>query len=293
MTTTVDRAEINRRNAARSTGPRTPEGKQRSRFNALSTASAPRSPSCRARTPMPSAAASTPGPTPWRPSTKSSGSWSSRRRRPRGRSSGPTGSRLAAWPPRSTTPRPTAWMPAAPRPTGWAGCCSAATAGPPTPPSPGRSSRSWPPGSRTGPPTRPGSPSGRSSDAWRRPPRGAPGCSALGRAPRPARAGPGLERGPVRRGRPALGAAAAEPGSRAMGRPQDEPVFRGRRRARSPAATRSSTRSSRRRWMRRSPRRSRRRIAASCSGSWWTCRRPTRPGSGRRCWEWSSGRAGD
>jgi hypothetical protein len=30
-----DRAEINRRNAARSTGPRTAEGKSRSRFNAL------------------------------------------------------------------------------------------------------------------------------------------------------------------------------------------------------------------------------------------------------------------
>src|SRR5262249_43521981 len=34
-TTTPDRAEINRRNAQKSTGPRTPAGKERSRFNAV------------------------------------------------------------------------------------------------------------------------------------------------------------------------------------------------------------------------------------------------------------------
>ncbi len=45
MTTTIDRAEINRRNAARSTGPRTPEGKSRSRFNAVKHG-------CRARLPI-------------------------------------------------------------------------------------------------------------------------------------------------------------------------------------------------------------------------------------------------
>ena len=33
--TTSTRAEINRRNAMRSTGPKSTEGKQRSRFNAL------------------------------------------------------------------------------------------------------------------------------------------------------------------------------------------------------------------------------------------------------------------
>ena len=35
MTTTPDRAEINRRNSRRSTGPRSPEGKTQSRMNAI------------------------------------------------------------------------------------------------------------------------------------------------------------------------------------------------------------------------------------------------------------------
>ena len=35
VTNTVDRAEVNRRNAKRSTGPKTPQGKSRSRFNAV------------------------------------------------------------------------------------------------------------------------------------------------------------------------------------------------------------------------------------------------------------------
>ena len=35
MTTTIDRAEINRRNSMRSTGPKSPEGKLRSKFNAV------------------------------------------------------------------------------------------------------------------------------------------------------------------------------------------------------------------------------------------------------------------
>ncbi len=52
---------------------------------------------------------------------------------------------------------------------------------------------------------------------------------ALGRAPRPARAGRRLGRGPVRPGRPALGAAAAGPGSRALGSAQAGPVPRGPR----------------------------------------------------------------
>jgi hypothetical protein len=45
MTTTIDRAEINRRNAAKSTGPRTPGGKARPRFNAVKHG-------CRARLPI-------------------------------------------------------------------------------------------------------------------------------------------------------------------------------------------------------------------------------------------------
>src|SRR5262245_47080817 len=35
MTTPIDRAAINRRNAAKSTGPRSPEGKRSAKFNAL------------------------------------------------------------------------------------------------------------------------------------------------------------------------------------------------------------------------------------------------------------------
>ena len=35
MTTTIDRGEINRRNSMRSTGPRSPEGKLRSKYNAV------------------------------------------------------------------------------------------------------------------------------------------------------------------------------------------------------------------------------------------------------------------
>ena len=45
MTTPIDRAEINRRNSKRSTGPRTPEGRARSRFNAVKHG-------CRARLPI-------------------------------------------------------------------------------------------------------------------------------------------------------------------------------------------------------------------------------------------------
>jgi hypothetical protein len=45
VTTTIDRAEINRRNARRSTGPRTPQGKSRSRLNAVKHG-------CRARLPI-------------------------------------------------------------------------------------------------------------------------------------------------------------------------------------------------------------------------------------------------
>jgi hypothetical protein len=45
VTTPIDRAEINRRNSKRSTGPRTPEGRARSRFNAVKHG-------CRARLPI-------------------------------------------------------------------------------------------------------------------------------------------------------------------------------------------------------------------------------------------------
>ena len=45
VSTPIDRAEINRRNSRRSTGPKTPEGKARSRFNAVKHG-------CRARSPI-------------------------------------------------------------------------------------------------------------------------------------------------------------------------------------------------------------------------------------------------
>ena len=77
MTTKIDRAEINRRNAAYSTGPRTAHGKARSVSTPSSTDAATGCRSSPARTPRLTRAASTPGSASSGPPTPSSTTWSS------------------------------------------------------------------------------------------------------------------------------------------------------------------------------------------------------------------------
>ena len=72
--TSSRRAEANRRNAQKSTGPRTAEGKARSRFNAVKHGMSAATPSSPARTRPPSTTASSDGPGTWRPATTSSSS---------------------------------------------------------------------------------------------------------------------------------------------------------------------------------------------------------------------------
>ena len=182
MTTTIDRAEINRRNSLRSTGPRSPEGKQRSKLNAVKHGMS-------AATPV------LPGEDPdafrdrldaWAealaPGDVVEQFLVERAATPRGRSSGPTASRPPAPPPpsahaedeqqarrREEVERLGEWLlarrrigrrPGAPRD------------GPRAILAPGATARGHLAATST---TR-----GRSSTAWRPPPRDAPGCSSAG-----------------------------------------------------------------------------------------------------------------